>query len=120
MYLFVYGTLRRAFDNPMAQMLRANSDFEGLATVGGTVYQVNPRYPGLVAGAGKTPGELYRLKNNTVLEELDRYENCSPQDPEPHEYRRRNLWVRREDGSEVKAWVYVYQLDATGFEPVPR
>ena len=31
--LFVYGTLMRGFDHPMARLLAANADFVGEATV---------------------------------------------------------------------------------------
>jgi gamma-glutamylcyclotransferase (GGCT)/AIG2-like uncharacterized protein YtfP len=119
MHLFVYGTLRRCFDNPMARTLRANAEFAGEAVVEGTVYQVHPRYPGLIPGLGLAEGELYRLKNFGVLEELDRYEGCSAEDPLPHEYRRDEMAAVLPDGSSVTAWVYVYQRDVTGCDPVP-
>ena len=45
--LFVYGTLMRGFDHPMAKLLAANADFLGDATCRGKLYLVR-HYPGLV------------------------------------------------------------------------
>ena len=45
--LFVYGTLMRGFDHPMARLLSANADFRGEASCRGRLYMVK-HYPGLV------------------------------------------------------------------------
>ena len=67
--LFVYGTLMRGFDHPMAQLLSRSADFLGEATL--------PR-PALshqaLSGAGAVGrsadivfGELYRLRERDAL-----------------------------------------------------
>ena len=43
--LFVYGTLMRGFDNPMAQLLSRSADFIGEAHCRGRLYRVT-HYPG--------------------------------------------------------------------------
>ena len=45
--LFVYGTLMRGFDHPMAQLLSRSADFLGTATCRGRLYLIK-HYPGLV------------------------------------------------------------------------
>ena len=45
--LFVYGTLMRGFDHPMAKLLSANADFLGPARCRGRLYLIK-HYPGLV------------------------------------------------------------------------
>jgi len=77
--LFVYGTLMRGFDHPMARLLSANADFLGDATCRGRLYLVK-HYPGLVLSddpADIVSGELYRLrKPDALLREFDMYEAC--------------------------------------------
>jgi len=50
--LFVYGTLMRGFDHPMARLLSRNADFLGEARCRGRLYRMEHHrikyYPGLV------------------------------------------------------------------------
>ena len=59
--LFVYGTLMRGFDHPMAQLLSRSADFLGTATCRGRLYLIK-HYPGLVLSddpAEAVFGEFY-------------------------------------------------------------
>lgn len=49
-----------------------------------------------------------------ILAVLDAYEECTADDPQPHEYRRERRPVQRMDGP-VDAWVYIYAHEVTGF-----
>ena len=63
-HLFVYGTLMRGFDHPMAKLLSQAADFLGPARCQGRLYLVK-HYPGLVLSDDHTEivfGELYRLR----------------------------------------------------------
>ena len=95
--LFVYGTLRSAFDNPYARLLRSEAEFIGEATVRGSIYRVD-FYPAYKAEpVSKVHGELYRLKNRAaMLAELDDYEG--------EDFER----VRVET-SQGEAWIYRYR-----------
>ena len=77
--LFVYGTLMRGFDHPMAQLLSRSADFIGEARCQGRLYLVK-HYPGLVLSdhpADVVFGELYRLRApDELLREFDMYEAC--------------------------------------------
>jgi gamma-glutamylcyclotransferase (GGCT)/AIG2-like uncharacterized protein YtfP len=115
--LFVYGTLMRGFDHPMAQLLLRSADFLGAATCRGRLYLIK-HYPGLVLSddpADIVFGELYRLRDrDALLGEFDMYEACGEGFPEPTEYIRRMLSVTHADGTAGEAWTYVYNWPVTG------
>ena len=110
--LFVYGTLMRGFDHPMARLLSANADFVGEARCRGRLYLVK-HYPGLVLTDGPADivhGEVYRLRAPAeLLREFDMYEACGESFPPPTEYLRQMLPVTLADGvAPTQAWTYVY------------
>lgn len=109
--LFVYGTLMRGHDNPMAQLLSRSAEFLGEAHCQGRLYRIK-HYPGLVASddAGDVVyGELFRMRQpRELLAELDMYEACGEGFAEPTEYRRVVWPVTLEDGTVVETWTYLY------------
>ena len=109
--LFVYGTLMRGYDHPMAKLLAANADFLGQATCRGRLYLVR-HYPGLLTSddpADNVHGELFRLRErDALLREFDMYEACGEGFAEPTEYVRRMLSVTHADGTASEAWTYLY------------
>ena len=109
--LFVYGTLMRGFDHPMAQLLSRSADFIGEARCQGRLYLVK-HYPGLVLSddpADVVFGELYRLRApDELLREFDMYEACGEGFAEPTEYVRQMLPVTSEGRSVDEAWTYLY------------
>ncbi|CAN7674437.1 gamma-glutamylcyclotransferase [Bradyrhizobium sp. LjRoot220] len=115
--LFVYGTLMRGFDHPMAKLLSRSADFIGEAQCRGRLYLIK-HYPGLVLSDAPddiVSGELYRLRDrDALLGEFDMYEACGAGFPEPTEYLRQMLNVTLVDGSASEAWSYVYNWPVTG------
>ena len=109
--LFVYGTLMRGFDHPMAKLLAANADFLGPASCRGRLYLVR-HYPGLVLSDEADDivhGELFRLRaRDELLREFDMYEACGECFEPPTEYVRKMLQVTLADGSASEAWTYLY------------
>ena len=97
--LFVYGTLMRGFDHPMAQLLSRSADFIGEARCRGRLYLVR-HYPGLVLSDDADDvvfGELFRLRQPAeLLREFDMYEACGEGFAEPTEYIRQMLAVTRD------------------------
>ena len=110
-HLFVYGTLMRGYDHPMAQLLSRSADFVSEATCRGRLYLVK-HYPGLVLSDDPTEvvfGELFRLRErDPLLREFDMYEACGEGFAEPTEYVRRMLAVIRDGEPAEQAWAYVY------------
>jgi gamma-glutamylcyclotransferase (GGCT)/AIG2-like uncharacterized protein YtfP len=108
--LFVYGTLMRGFDHPMAKLLSRSSEFVGDARCRGRLYLVK-HYPGLVLSNDANDvvfGELYRLHTpEQSFATLDDYEGCGPGVASP-QYVRQVLPVTLDDGTFSKAWTYVY------------
>jgi gamma-glutamylcyclotransferase (GGCT)/AIG2-like uncharacterized protein YtfP len=118
--LFVYGTLMRGFDHPMALLLSRTGDFIGEARCRGRLYLVK-HYPGLVPSdeAGDVVyGELFRLREAApCLREFDMYEACGEGFAQPTEYVRQMLAVTLHDGSAREAWTYLYNWPV---EHLPR
>jgi len=127
--LFVYGTLMRGFDHPMARLLSANADFLGKARCHGRLYLIK-HYPGLVLSdepGDVVHGELYRLRaRDELLREFDMYEACGEGFVQPTEYFRTTLKVALTDGgaggmsnatstgSWIEAWTYLYNWPVDG------
>ncbi len=114
--LFVYGTLMRGFDHPMARLLAANADFLGEAKCKGRLFLVK-HYPGLVLSDDASDvvvGELFRLRErDAMLREFDMYEACGEGFAEPTEYVRQMIDVTRQDGTASEAWTYLYNWPIT-------
>jgi gamma-glutamylcyclotransferase (GGCT)/AIG2-like uncharacterized protein YtfP len=108
--LFVYGTLMRGFDHPMAKLLSRSADFLGPARCQGRLYLVK-HYPGLVLcddAADVVFGELVRLRTpEASFAALDDYEGCGPNVASP-QYLRQLLPVTLDDGTVSEGWTYVY------------
>ncbi|HEV7410608.1 MAG TPA: gamma-glutamylcyclotransferase family protein [Bradyrhizobium sp.] len=108
--LFVYGTLMRDFDHPMAKLLSRSADFLSDARCRGRLYLVK-HYPGLLLSDDVSDvvfGELYRLRQpEELLATLDEYEGCGPGVASP-QYLRQVLPVTLDDGTVSEAWTYVY------------
>jgi gamma-glutamylcyclotransferase (GGCT)/AIG2-like uncharacterized protein YtfP len=113
--LFVYGTLMRGFDHPMAKLLSRSAEFCGEVRCQGRLYLVK-HYPGLLLSDDANEvvhGELYGLHApEASFAILDDYEGCGPNVAEP-QYLRQLLPVRREDGGVTEAWTYVYNRPVT-------
>jgi gamma-glutamylcyclotransferase (GGCT)/AIG2-like uncharacterized protein YtfP len=108
--LFVYGTLMRGFDHPMAKLLSRSAEFVGEARCQGRLYLVK-HYPGLVLSDEANDvvfGELFRLHTpEASLVTFDDYEGCGPGVASP-QYLRQVLPVTLDDGTVSEAWTYVY------------
>ena len=114
--LFVYGTLMRGFDHPMATLLSRSADYLGPVTCRGRLYLIK-HYPGLVLSNDPTDivfGELYRLRSpHELLREFDMYEACGEGFAKPTEYVRQMLTVTSGDRMADEAWTYVYNCPVT-------
>jgi gamma-glutamylcyclotransferase (GGCT)/AIG2-like uncharacterized protein YtfP len=116
-HLFVYGTLMRGFNHPMATLLQRSSDFIGEARCQGRLHRVK-HYPGLVRSDDAEDvvfGEVYRLRQPAeLLREFDMYEACGEGFAEPTEYIRQVMPVTLGDGAISEAWTYLYNWPVAG------
>lgn len=111
-YIFVYGSLRRDFSSPVREVLDDYAQFISEATYQGKLYKID-WYPGVVPSEDEDDivyGEVYKIiEREEVLTKLDRYEGCSPMDPKPHAFIRKQVQVKS-NGNEITAWIYHYDL----------
>lgn len=111
-YIFVYGSLRKGFSSPAREVLDDYAEFAGRATFQGKLYKID-WYPGVVPSRNRDDvvhGEVYLINDrDEVLSKLDRYEGCSPSDPKPHAFVRKQMPVNLK-GKEMTAWVYLFNL----------
>ena len=116
--LFVYGSLRAGAKHPMYEVLCEHGKPAGLARVRGRLYTVD-WYPGLVLDprADWVVGELWTDIESAAWPVLDFYEGCSAEDPQPHEYIRRETTVEHGDAV-LRAWVYDYARDVGTLERI--
>jgi gamma-glutamylcyclotransferase (GGCT)/AIG2-like uncharacterized protein YtfP len=112
--LFVYGTLRRG-QSAHAEKLASICRWHGEAKIHGRLISLG-EYPGLLPANSPSDwvaGELWALPDDfstaqNLLEELDHYEGCHPDDPEPHEYCRIVSTAYDADGARLWCWTYLY------------
>lgn len=110
-FIFVYGGLMRGFD---LHHHLAGAMFVGEGWTLGRLVALG-RYPGLLEGDGKVEGEIYKLDDAAAsLEALDDLEDFNPGDPDKSMYLRVVRKVHKKDGSTIRAWIYLYNRDATG------
>jgi gamma-glutamylcyclotransferase (GGCT)/AIG2-like uncharacterized protein YtfP len=115
-YLFVYGTLTSAAIPLELQAIMAEcGSFIGNAVLSSAqLYQLDG-YPGAALCKNqdaKVFGEIYQISDSQKLfAVLDAYEECSPDFPEPHEYRRQQVTVTDTIGNTLIAWCYLYNRD---------
>jgi gamma-glutamylcyclotransferase (GGCT)/AIG2-like uncharacterized protein YtfP len=112
--LFIYGSLMRGFD---LHHYMTGATFIGEGRVRGKLVSLG-RYPGLVAGSQYVRGELYELDDPAQLEALDDLEEYYPERAEDSEYVRAEREVLLDDGRTRRAWMYIYNRDATGYPAI--
>jgi gamma-glutamylcyclotransferase (GGCT)/AIG2-like uncharacterized protein YtfP len=115
-FIFVYGTLRKTIAIGSYDVLARYSDYFADGYLQGKLYEVNG-YPAAIESNNpqdKIYGELYKMADSRlVLPALDAYEECTPHDQEPHEYRRKQLTVSLCNGGNVIAWAYIFNHEVT-------
>jgi gamma-glutamylcyclotransferase (GGCT)/AIG2-like uncharacterized protein YtfP len=121
-YLFAYGTLRSEFDTEFARNLKKHATRIGPARVRGLLYDLG-EYPALVLTPSSDEwvhGEVFRLEEaSRILPELDDYEGCGPNDPQPHLFERAPATVELDSGRSLTSWVYVYGHPIRGERKIP-
>lgn len=128
--LFVYGTLLAVAQHPLGDLLRAKARLLGPGHIQARLYiasevddQGPNTYPGAVPSADpadKVFGEVWEITDKDALYPVfDRYEACTEDWPEPHEFLLRSVPVTLETGTQVWAGSYLYAWDTSRCELVP-
>ncbi|MEX0883100.1 MAG: gamma-glutamylcyclotransferase family protein [Cyclobacteriaceae bacterium] len=110
--LFVYGTLRRGFGHPMAELLDQNASYLGKGFFQGTMFDLGP-YPVVVAAPfseHNVVGDLYFLKHpKKVLSIMDDYEGVNEVLETGVIFKRKKVYVYLMNGSKQMAWAYLHE-----------
>ena len=110
-YLFVYGTLRKGFGHPMAELLERYGEFFTSGTCKGLLYDLGP-YPVFTYTSAVDEdvfGDVYLLHNeHEVLTILDEYEGVGEKLETGVTYERLKLNIESVDGVTLSAWIYLY------------
>jgi len=115
--LFVYGTLMRGFDHPMAKLLSRSADFLGAARCRGRLYLIK-HYPGLVLSDDPTESCSANCTACASATPCSASSTCMR--PAARVFRSRpNISARccrwtLDDGSAGEAWTYIYNWPVTG------
>ncbi len=107
-HLFVYGTLRKAFENDILRPILPYIKFQGIGFLKGKLFDLG-EYPAVIESSSdseKVKGEIYEIKDpEIVFNVLDEYEGVNDVTAE---YSRRKKIVSFTKGKRIKSWVYIY------------
>ncbi|MCC5870231.1 MAG: gamma-glutamylcyclotransferase [Gammaproteobacteria bacterium] len=116
-YLFVYGTLRTGSRNSRFDLLMPGTRPAGAGRTRGQMIDLGA-YPGLVitaTGRAWVHGDLHALIDApAVLERLDLYEGCSPDQHATGGFERVVVNVVTARSTQRQAWTYVYRGAVSG------
>ena len=117
-HLFVYGSLRQGFQNPVFDYISNHFEFVANGRAAGQMFDLGD-YPAAIPTEHikGIVGELYKAKSEAdffwAISQLDDYEGLNPEEGERSEYVRALTKVAYND-KETEAWIYWYNGDVTG------
>ena len=110
-FLFVYGTLRKAFDNKILLSVSDNLQYVGIGYLKGVLYDLG-EYPGMVIDKNGelVKGEIYKIdeNRNLVFQLLDEYEGYYKNEKKQSEFLRKKTTIRLRNGGQIDSWVYSF------------
>lgn len=110
-HLFVYGSLRRGFHNPVFDYIKNHFTFVAEGTAKGKLYDLGLYPAALPAADGRLIGELFVANSEEdfdwAISQLDDYEGLNPEADETPLYRRELVEVLH-NGNSTQAWIYWY------------
>ncbi len=120
--LFVYGSLRSGFRNPVYAYLTKYFHLLGEAVVKGKLYDLG-EYPAAAATDQDKfiSGELYSINNpaefSWAIGQLDDYEGLNTEEGETPLYKREEV-IAYQGGQPHTAWIYWYNKDLSGYPEI--
>ena len=121
--LFVYGSLRSGFRNPVYNYLTKYFHLLGEAVVKGKFFDsgTNPVAVPCTDAESYINGELYVVNNpdefGWAIEQLDDYEGINVEAGEKPLYRR-EITEAYQEGKSSTAWIYWFNGSVEGMEPI--
>ena len=124
--IFVYGTLRKAFQHKLFNILVTDFEFIGKGFIRGNLFDVG-EYPAAVTSAtseSQVLGEVYQLKGDKNMESVfrifDKYEGYDSKKISTSEYIRKRMFVTLTNGKKKLVWVYLYNKSLNSKRMIPH
>jgi len=122
--LFVYGTLRKSFNNEKLRSVLKDLKYLGKAVTKGVMIDLG-EYPAIISSRdadSRVKGEVYEvIKPERVFRVLDKYEGYDQSNPQDSEYARKKQIVQLDSGQKRKSWIYIYnRLDSSRFPRINK
>ena len=120
--LFVYGSLRSGFRNPVYEYLTRYFHLLGEAVVKGKLYD-KEEYPVAAPTTEEKfiSGELYAVNNpaefSWAIAQLDDYEGLNVEEGEQPLYKR-EVVTAYQDGKPIQAWIYWFNGSTNGLPEI--
>lgn len=121
-YLFVYGTLRKGFDNEVACHLHRMQTYVGLGNFPGKLFRIS-FYPGAVylpKSDSMVQGDLFKIttKPTSLFSILDEYEGVGSNYPGQPEFERKQIPINF-DQQQIHAHCYLFRGDHSKYPLLP-
>lgn len=120
-YLFVYGTLKRGFDNPFSSLLTEHAKFINEGYFKGEMYLCE-WYPAALYYPKATShvyGEIFKLNNPALhLPLLDEYEEVDTEESRSL-YLRKTVPITLSDNSLIECQVYLFNQSVDKLIKIP-
>lgn len=125
-FLVLYGSLGKREPKHTELGLDKSLEYLGDREIHGTLYDLG-EYPGLVLGRGLVAAELYKIRDLSVLLQLDPYEEYDHGKIEESLFRRTTLQIPRyrspiinklRGSPAIDAWIYVYNQSPASKEKI--
>ncbi|MFM9942698.1 MAG: gamma-glutamylcyclotransferase [Hyphomicrobiaceae bacterium] len=130
-HIVTYGTLmstcRGALGRPERALMLRHARLLGITLIPGQLFCAGA-CPAALTVDGRTNRrdrihcELWSIHSDagTLLDQLDRYEGCAVDSPQPSLYQRRRVQVTTPNGRRVTAWLYEWTHGTEGLRLVPE
>jgi len=106
--VFFYGTLMSGFKRPGRQRLDAKLTPVGRGSIHAALFDIGLYPAAIPASDASVQGELHRMSDESVLQDLDDIEGFRPEQPDLSLYTRLETPVTLADGRVETAWTYFY------------
>lgn len=120
-YLFVYGTLRKGFKNPILNEVMDNVKFIENGFIQASLFDIG-EYPGIVPNNDKksvVKGDVFEINDSKkVFKILDNYEGFYIRNINKSEYLRSKALIELSTGNKIIAWVYWYNFSVEGKQKI--
>lgn len=121
-HLFVYGTLRKEINHPMADILQKYSQNSINGWFSGKLFDAGS-FPAAVLAdenSDRVHGEIYEITNSDALfHHLDPYEGYDAQTPSKSLYLRKKVMVKTNIEEQRPAWTYLYNRSVGNLPYIP-